>query len=38
MAALVKKTHNRFSRWCRDFVAKNKTPQRWYEFDGPGIA
>ena len=38
MAALVKKTQSRFSRWCKEFVAKNKTPRRWYEYNGPGIA
>ncbi len=38
MAALVKKTQSRFTWWRREFVAKNKPPRRWYEYNGPGIA
>jgi hypothetical protein len=38
MAALVKKTQSHLSRWCRDFLAKNRAPERWYEYNGPGIA
>jgi|HubBroStandDraft_6_1064221.scaffolds.fasta_scaffold604289_2 hypothetical protein len=38
MAALVKKTRSRFSHWCKEFVAKNKPPYRWYEYNGPGMA
>jgi hypothetical protein len=30
MAALVKKTQTRLSRWCRDFLTKNRAPARWY--------
>jgi hypothetical protein len=37
MAALIKKTQSRFTLWCKAFVAKNKPPHRWYEYDGPGI-
>jgi hypothetical protein len=37
MAALVRNT-DRFTRWCKEFVAKNKPPHRWYEHNGPGIA
>jgi hypothetical protein len=38
MAALVKKTSSRFTRWCGEFVARNKPPHGWYEHNGPGIA
>jgi hypothetical protein len=38
MAALVKKTQSRLSRWCRDFLTKNRAPARWYEYNGPGMA
>jgi hypothetical protein len=37
MTALIKKTQSRFARWCKEFVAKNKPPHRWYEYDGYGI-
>jgi hypothetical protein len=38
MAALVKKTQSRLARWCRDFLTKNRAPERWYEYNGPGMA
>jgi hypothetical protein len=38
MAALVKKTQSRISRWCIHFVTKHRAPQRWYEYNGPGMA
>jgi hypothetical protein len=40
MTALVKKTktQSRFTRWCGEFVARNKPPHRWYDHNGPGIA
>ena len=37
MAALIMKTQSRFTRWCKEFVAGNKPPHRWYEYDGPGV-
>ena len=36
MAALIKKTQSHFTRWCKDFVAKNKPARRWNENDGDG--
>jgi hypothetical protein len=38
MAALVRKTKFSLTRWCKDFVAKNKPPHRWFGHNGPGIA
>jgi len=37
MAALMRKTQSRFTRWCKQFVAKNKPANRWYEYDGYGV-
>ena len=37
MVALVRKTRFHFTRWCSEFLAKNKAEHPWYEADHTGF-